>query len=158
MKSDLSTPRSGFSIGLKYSSTRFAVVTSGPSSVVAAGKTDPRFAHDADYPNQWRPLLRDEQAEIKPGPAHLLAPAGGYAKITRLAEPADAVLIECHLVYEEPHGWFEGQSGQTEGPTWSMKRSRAFRRKLAVVAAEGREKKPEAVADKGTRVGNDGVE
>ncbi len=65
---------------VEISATRFAVVVRGKDSVVAAGRIDPRFARDTDYPNRWRPLLRDEQAEIKLGAAHPLAHAGGYAK------------------------------------------------------------------------------
>jgi hypothetical protein len=127
----------------EISSTRFAVVTTGKDSVVAAGKIDPRFAKDPDYPNQWRPLLRDEQAEIKPGPAQPWAHAGGYAKITRLKEPADAVLIECHLVYEEPYGWFDGANlVKQKAPLMVQEKVRTLRRKLAVAAAEGTAKKP----------------
>jgi hypothetical protein len=127
---------------VEVSSTRFAVVASGKNSVLAAGKTDPRFAHDTEYPNQWRPLLRDEQAEIKPGPAHPLAPAGGYAKLTRLKEPADAVLIECHLVYEEPYGWFDGASlVKQKVPLMVQEKVRTFRRKLALAGTSGAERK-----------------
>ncbi len=99
---------------------------------MAAGRVDPRFAKDADYPNQWRPLLRNEQAEIRLGPAHPWANAGGYAKITRLVDPADAVLIECHVVYEEPYGWFDGANlVKQKGPLIVTEKVRTFRRKLA---------------------------
>ena len=53
---------------VEISATRFAVLTRNKNAVVAAGRVDPRFAKDADYPNQWRSLLRNEQAEIQRGP------------------------------------------------------------------------------------------
>ena len=105
---------------------------------MAAGSVDPRFDKDPEYPNQWRPLLRDAQAEIKPGPAHPFSHAGGYAKITRLHEPEGAVFIECHLVYEEDYGWFDGANlVKQKVPVMVQEQVRTFRRKLAV-ASEGK--------------------
>jgi hypothetical protein len=93
---------------VELSATRYSVLTRGKGSILVAGRLDPRFLGDADYPNQWRPLLRDQRAEISLGAAHPLEHAGGYIKITRLVEPADGVFIECHIVYEESQGWFGG--------------------------------------------------
>jgi hypothetical protein len=119
------------------SATRFAVLTRGKDVVVAAGRVDPRFAKDADYPNQWRPLLRNEQAEIQRGPVHPWAHGGGYSKITRLVDPADAVLVECHLVYEEPYGWFDGANlVKQKMPLIVTEKVRTFRRKLALAGSE----------------------
>ena len=120
---------------VEISATRFAVVTRGKNYVLAAGKIDSRFDNDPDYPNQWRPLLRDAQANVKPGPAHPFSYAGGYAKITRLNEPADAVFVECHLVYEEPYGWFEGiDLVKQKVPAMVREKVRLFRQKLAVAS------------------------
>ena len=102
---------------VELSATRLAVLVRSPDSVLAAARIDPRFDRDGDYPNQWRPLLRDERAEIHLGPADPYHWGGGYAKITRLKQPAGAVMIECHLVYEEPYAWFEGrQSREAKRP------------------------------------------
>ena len=121
---------------VEISATRFAVLTKGKDFVLAAGKIDPRFDKDRDYPNQWRPLLRDAQAEIKAGPPHPFSHAGGYAKITRLKEPAGAVFIECHLVYEEDYGWFDGANlVKQKVPVMVQEKVRTFRRKLAVAGA-----------------------
>jgi len=118
---------------VEISTTRFAVLTRGKNSVLAAAKIDPRFTKDPDYPNQWRPLLRDERAEIKLGPAHPYTYAGGYAKVTRLREPAGAVFIECHLVYEEPYAWFDGANlVKQKAPLMVQEKVRTFRRKLAL--------------------------
>jgi hypothetical protein len=126
---------------VEVSATRRAVLVRGKDSILAAARLDPRFDKDPDYPNRWRPLLRDELAEIKPGPAHPLAHAGGYAKITRLTEPAQAVLVECHLVYEEPYGWFDGVNlVKQKAPVMVQEKVRTFRRKLAVASTEKPEK------------------
>ncbi len=127
---------------VEVSATRFAVLRSGKDFVLAAAQTDPRFDKDPEYPNQWRPLLRNESAEIALGPPQPFAHAGGYAKITRLKEPADAVFIECHLVYEEPYGWFDGVNlvNQKARPMINEK-VKTFRRKLAVASEEKGEKK-----------------
>jgi hypothetical protein len=125
---------------VEISATRFSVLTRGKDVVLAAGRVDPRFAKDADYPNQWRPLLRNEQAEIQLGPAHPWANAGGYAKITRLVEPAGTVLVECHVVYEEPCGWFDGANlVKQKGPLIVLEKVRTFRRKLALAGTEKRD-------------------
>ncbi len=52
---------------VEISATRLAVVSRGKDVVLAAARIDSRFAKDADYPNQWRPLLRNEQAEDPAG-------------------------------------------------------------------------------------------
>jgi hypothetical protein len=123
---------------VQVSATRFSALTKGKDSILVAGKIDPRFDKDSEYPNQWCPLLRDVQAEIKPGAAHAFSRAGGYAKITRLKEPAGAVFVEFHLVYEEPYAWFDGVSlVQQKVPLMVKEKARGFRRKLTV-ASDGK--------------------
>jgi len=127
---------------VQLSATRFSTLTRGKDFVLAAGKIDPRFDKDPDYPNQWRPLLRDVRAEIKPGPAHPFSHAGGYAKITRLKEPAGAVFVEFHLVYEEAYGWFDGVTlVKQKIPLMVQEKVRTFRRKLTVATEKKGEKK-----------------
>lgn len=122
---------------VELSATRFSVLTQGKNSFLAAGKIDPRFDNDAEFPNQWRPLLRDEQAEIKPGPAHVLASAGGYAKVTRLVDLADGVFIECHIAYEEAYGWFDGVNlVKQKLPVMVQEKVKTFRRKLLQASEE----------------------
>jgi len=80
-------------------------------------------------------LIRDEKAEIKLGPAHPFSHAGGYAKITRLKEPADAVFVEFHLAYEEAYGWFDGANlVKQKVPLMVQEKVRTFRRKLALAS------------------------
>ena len=126
----------------QVSATRFSTLTRGKNFVLAAGEIDRRFDKDSDYPNEWRPLLRDVQANIKPGRAHPFTHAGGYAKITRLKEPADAAFVEFHLIYEEPYGWFDGVNlVKQKIPVMVQEKIRTFRRKLSVATEEKAEKK-----------------
>lgn len=128
---------------VEISSTRLAGLSRGDGSLLAAGRIDRSFDDDPDYPNRWRALLRDARAEIAPGPAHPFRHAGGYAKITRLEEPVDAVFIECHLVYEEDYGWFDGANlVKQKAPLIVREKVRVLRRKL-VLASEQSAKKPE---------------
>ncbi len=122
---------------VELSTMRLAGLSRGDDSWLAASRIDRRFDQDPKYPNQWRPLLRDARAEIKPGPPRPFSHAGGYMKITRLKEPKDAVFVECHFVYEEDYGWFDGANlvGQ-KAPLIVREKVRTFRRKLAV-ASEG---------------------
>jgi hypothetical protein len=127
---------------VEISSTRHAVMTRGKDNVLAAGVIDPRFDKDAEFPNQWRPLLRDAMANVKPGPAHPFTRAGGYAKITRLKSPANAVFIECHVAYEEDYGWFDGVNlVKQKVPAMVQEKVRTFRRKLTVASEKKEEKK-----------------
>ena len=122
---------------VQLSTTRRAVLVRGKDSILVAGKIDRRFDNDPDYPNQWRPLVRDAQANIQPGPPHPFDRAGGYVKITRLASPEGAVFIECHLVYEEDYGWFDGVNRvKQKAPAMIQEKVRSFRRKLNVATAK----------------------
>ena len=122
---------------VEISAARFSAIKRGKESILVAGRLDPRFLDDPEFPNQWRPLLRDARGEIKPGDAHPFGHAGGYAKITRLVEPADGVFIECHLVYEEPYGWFDGANLiRRKAPVMVNEKVKVFRRKLAVPTVE----------------------
>ena len=127
---------------VQVSATRFSTLTRAKDTVLAAGRIDSRFDNDAEYPNEWRPLVRDVQANIKTGSAHPFHRAGGYAKLTRLKEPADAVFIEFHLIYEEPYGWFDGISlVKQKIPAMVQEKVRTLRRKLNVASQEKSEKK-----------------
>ncbi len=127
---------------VQVSATRLSALTRGKDVVLAAGRIDPRFDKDREYPNQWRPLLRDVEANIKPGPAHSFSRAGGYAKITRLKQRAGGVFIEFHLIYEEPYGWFDGINlVKQKIPAMVREKVRTFRRKLSVASAKKSEKK-----------------
>jgi hypothetical protein len=76
-------------------------------SVLVAGEIDPRFAGDADFPNEWQSI--DKQAGgVKLGPKTVWPGAAFYIKMTKLAEPAGALFCEQHVIFVEPQGWFDG--------------------------------------------------
>jgi len=116
---------------VQLSATRRVVVTSGPESVLVAATIDPRFTTDADYPNQWRPVKRNQLGQIELGPAHPYESAGFYAKVTRLAEPEGALFIEYHQLFCEPIEWFDGANLlRSKLPMMVQDAVRKLRRKL----------------------------
>jgi hypothetical protein len=88
--------------------TRRVVVTRYPDSAVVAAIIDPRFTRSNAHPNQWQSVSRDDRDQFKLGPPQPYESAGLYAKVTRLKEPAGALLIEYHHVFCEPEPWFSG--------------------------------------------------
>lgn len=91
-------------VRVQVQSTVRVVETREKESATIAGQTDRRFDMDAKFPNEWRPA----PAGVVGGPAVLYYSTGGYAKVTQLVEPAGALLVEYHLIYDEPQGWFGG--------------------------------------------------
>ncbi|MBX3413393.1 MAG: hypothetical protein KF708_11955 [Pirellulales bacterium] len=101
-------------------------------SVVAALRLDERFAEDKEFPNRWQPLLRDAAGRLSPGDPLPYTGLGGYIKVTELAEPRGALFIECHVAFDEPHGWFEGKNLlRSKMPLVVQDNVRSLRRKLA---------------------------
>jgi hypothetical protein len=118
---------------VEVSATRLAVATRSKTSLLGAAKMDPRFLEDAEYPNRWRPILRDAGGDIAYGKPHPYTGGGAYAKVTKLHEPVEGIFVECHLVYEEPYGWFEGgEMLNSKLPIVVKSRVRSFRSKLGV--------------------------
>ena len=122
---------------VEVSATRRVVTTRGNDEMTAAAVIDERFDKDAEYPNQWRPILRDTAANISLGPPQPYSGAGVYIKVTKLAEPADAIFVEGHMVFEEPYGWFEGGNElRSKAPAMIQQRVKVFRSKLAIASKE----------------------
>lgn len=81
-----------------------AVQTTSADSTTLACQIDRRFDSDSTYPNDWRSVVG---GVVQNNPS-LYYSCGGYAKVTKLAQPAGAIFVEYHLVYDEPYGWFNG--------------------------------------------------
>jgi hypothetical protein len=112
--------------------TVFTTETLNDESAMFAVMLDPRFSDDAEYPNLWQPVRRDETGKLTVGKAHTYQGAGSYMKATQLKEPADAILVEYHMVFEEPEGWFNGANLlRSKLPILVQDSVRKFRRKLA---------------------------
>ena len=106
-------------------------------SIVAAAMLDPRFTKDEEFPNQWQPIVRGRDGTAKLGDAVPYQGAGEYIKITRLENPAGALLIEFHLIYAEPKGWFSGSNLLTSKlPAVVQNQIRNMRRELAKAQGE----------------------
>ncbi|WP_020468170.1 hypothetical protein [Zavarzinella formosa] len=102
----------------------------GDDSVIIAAMIDPRFAGDAEFPNQWLPLSKGA-GKLSSGSASPYGGAGFYMKVTKLAEPAGALFIEQHVVFTEPTKWFEGANLlRSKFPLVVQSQVRSLRREL----------------------------
>ena len=77
-------------------------------SLTYAFTLDARGASGGELSNHWRRIEDDDRATPRLEERHPYSGFGGYAKVTRLAEPADARFIECRLVLDEPSEWSRG--------------------------------------------------
>jgi hypothetical protein len=129
--------------------TAHVMETTNNDSGTLAAIVDPRFNQNANFPNEWRPVLRNANGQGQRGPngkpllgePTLYVSAGGYLKATKLIQPAGALLVEYHLVYDEPVGWF-GPSKNLLRPKLTTKAQddvRMFRRKVGDASAEKKE-------------------
>jgi hypothetical protein len=94
---------------VQISGTGYGVQTTDKESVLVAFKLDPKLAKDAKYPNEWRPFVNNAAGNKVPGDPTPYEGAGGYLKVTELkGQKLPVVFIEYHLIFDEPHGWFNG--------------------------------------------------
>jgi hypothetical protein len=101
-------------------------------TILAASLLDPRFIDDADYPNRWRPVIRNASGKASVGKPQPYVGFGGYCQTVALAKPAGALFIECHMAINEPHGWFNGTNLlRSKLPVLMQDNVRSLRRKLA---------------------------
>lgn len=106
--------------------------THAHGAAVAAAVLDPVLANDDDYPARWRPIARGESSELKQGKPQAYTGLAAYCRVTELLQPAGAMWIECHLVFDEPQGWFNGANLlRSKLPLVVQDSVRNFRRKLA---------------------------
>lgn len=118
MKRNIAVPKGGnegygfvefdFLDKVRLKATGHAFWSRGAESVVAAAEIDPRFAKDAQFPNEWRAITKD--GGVKLGDPNVWAGAAMYLKITKLQEPAGALFVEQHVIFDEPAGWFGGEN------------------------------------------------
>lgn len=114
------------------------VATRNDESIVVATMIDSSFLSDPEFPNQWQPITRDMQGRLSLGPPEPYTVSGAYIKITRLAEPAGALLVEHHQLFAEPIGWFGGKNLlRSKLPLAIQDSVRKFRRQLRTASKEG---------------------
>lgn len=110
-------------------------------SVIFAAMIDPRFAEDPDFPNNWAPITRTPTGGVEVGKPRPYGGLGTYLKATRLAAPAGAILVECHLVFSEPEEWFGGANLLgAKIPAIVQSRVRDVRRELNVTGKHSSKK------------------
>lgn len=120
---------------VRISGVTRSLLSRGEKSTLAATALDERFAGDPEFPNQWRPLQRNDLGELEIGPAHRYSGFGGYIKVTELIAPEGALLVEMHVAFDEPQGWFGGANLlRTKLPLVVQDNVRAFRKKLKDLA------------------------
>ena len=117
---------------VKVRGTMRARLSRGPESVTVAAILDPRFAQDREFSNAWRPLQVDDAGRVNSGSARPYTGAAWYCKATKLKQPLGAVLIEYHIVFDEPEGWFNGANLlRSKLPLLVQDGIRKFRRRFA---------------------------
>ena len=106
-------------------------------SILVAGVLDSRFSDDAAFPNRWLAIERSTTGAASLGPPQPYGGMGFYVKITRMAEPPGALFVENHLIFSEPHEWFDGANYLgSKLPAIVQRQVRSIRREL-VIAARG---------------------
>lgn len=111
--------------------TLHARQTRTPESVMVAMVLDTRFEKDEKHPDAWRPLSRDEAGKLKVGESRSYLGFGAYIKATRLVEPAGAIFVESHIVFNEPADWFGGSNFlRSKLPILSQDAVRNMRRRV----------------------------
>jgi hypothetical protein len=106
--------------------------TRAADSVLVAMAIDPRFDADRQFANSWRSVERDDSGRLQVGEPRPYDSAGGYVKATRLADPAGAVFVEYHLVFDELPEWFNGANLlRSKLPIVCQDGVRKFRRRVS---------------------------
>jgi hypothetical protein len=89
---------------IEFDVTNHGAVSQSPSSIVVASLTDPAFDKVESKANCWRSVTATAaRAQKQPY-------SGGisYAKISRCALKPGALVVEMHVAFVEPDGWFAG--------------------------------------------------
>ncbi len=95
---------------IDINSTNHVMASQTAQSIVVASRTDPAFNKAGAFGNNWKSLK--QRPDASPESLALMPYAGGisYVKISR-ADPTlkrDALLVEMHIAFVEPHAWFQG--------------------------------------------------
>jgi len=118
---------------VKVAATVHTFSTRSDDSVIFAAMVAPKFVDDREFANRWWPLTKSAAGALETGEPRPYSGMGTYLKATRLAAPQGALLVEWHLVFAEPHGWFDGANLLgSKVPAIVQSRVRSVRRELTV--------------------------
>jgi hypothetical protein len=92
---------------IEFETTNLVMATQTPESIVIASRTDPAFAKVPGFINRWNPLAKEGDEKID-GRARPYQGGMSYAKISRIDLKPRAILVETHMAFVEPDGWFRG--------------------------------------------------
>jgi hypothetical protein len=106
--------------------------TFGTGEITVSGILDSRVDKEPELSNRWQAIEDRAGEDPKLGPPSEYSGFGGYLRATALQEPAGALLIEAHVVFHEPEGWFRGANLlRSKLPLALQDQVRSFRKKLA---------------------------
>ncbi len=85
--------------------TNHGAVSQSADSIVVASRTDPSFEKAESNANFWKSVAANNSANAAKQPY-----SGGvsYAKISRSVLKPGALVVEMHVAFVEPDGWFQG--------------------------------------------------
>jgi hypothetical protein len=92
---------------IDFEATNQVMATQTSDSIVVASRTDPAFAKAPGFVSRWKSITADATKESD----NLERPYEGgmsYAKISRIDLKPRAILVEMHMAFVEPDGWFQG--------------------------------------------------
>lgn len=92
---------------IDFEVTNQVTATQSAESVVIASRTDPSFAKAGAVANGWKPLPSPGTPKAE-GQTQPYSGGISYAKISRVAFMPGALLVEIHMAFLEPNGWFQG--------------------------------------------------
>jgi hypothetical protein len=120
---------------VQLSATSRTLMSRTADSLVFATVLDSRFTGDKDFPNRWRSMKKLPGNKTELGPPQPYDGSAAYLKVTRLADPKGALLVEYHLVFVEPQEWFGGANLlRSKLPVLIQTQVRAFRKQLAAAS------------------------
>ncbi len=112
--------------------TMRARLSRGTESVTVAAMLEQQFVPDHEFPNAWSSLKLDDAGRTVIGAARPYVGAAWYCKATKLKQPQGAILIEYHILFDEPEGWFNGANLlRSKLPLLVQDGVRKFRRRFA---------------------------
>jgi hypothetical protein len=94
---------------IDVSTVNHIVASKAGGALVVASMTDPTFK-DGELANRWLPIPGSGDSKKDPGPPRDYEGSAGYSRISRFSEKPSVLLVESHLAFAEPKGWFNGAS------------------------------------------------